>query len=416
MADTTKIEWTDATWNIINGCSVYTPGCTNCYAMLLAGTRLANHPSRVDLTTLSKAGPVWNGTVRLYEPWLTLPLEWARPRDIFVCAHGDLFHDAVTDEMLDRVFAVIALCAVEGRKHRFQVLTKRSGNMRRYIGRLAARAHAIAEAAVYPHNRPMETGSAIVELLERGPLPNVWLGVSTEDQKRADERIPDLLATPAAVRWISAEPLLGPLNLEPWLAPEKTCQGCDDGEGFGNRCASDRTPRDEQCPWKRAVQIVEEHGPFNADGLPSTITCDVITLDWVVVGGESGRGARPMHPAWARALRDQCAAAGVPFLFKQWGEWAPVCAVDLDALDEQLYHPRPARDPEAIRRCKVDQLVMQASGRVFRLDQRSGISGEDPAKGDFAFLAGAGAMTFMAIGKRRAGRLLDGIQHDGAPA
>ncbi|MDF2603480.1 DUF5131 family protein [Sphingomonas sp.] len=416
MADTTKIEWTDATWNIINGCSVHTPGCTNCYAMLLAGTRLAHHPSRAGLTAMSKAGPVWTGEVRLHEPWLTQPLEWTKPRDIFVCAHGDLFHEAVSDAMLDRVFAVIALCAVVGRRHRFQVLTKRSGRMRHYVNSLAARAQNIAVHAADLTADAYRSMPAIVEMLERGPLPNVWLGVSTEDQRRADERIPDLLATPAAMRWISAEPLLGSINLEPWLAPEKTCQGCDDGEGYGNRCSSDRVSRDEQCPWKRAVQIVTEHGPFAADGEPSAVTCAVRTLDWVVVGGESGRGARPMHPAWARALRDQCAAADVPFLFKQWGEWAPVCAIGLDDLDEQLYHPAPARDPEAIRRCKVGQLVMQASGRVFPVDQRSGIRGEDPAKGDFAFLAGTGAMTFLAVGKRRAGRLLDGVQHDGAPA
>lgn len=395
MADTTSIEWTDATWNIINGCSVHTPGCTNCYAMQLAGTRLANHPSRAGLTTMSKAGPVWTGEVRLYEPWLTQPLEWTKPRDIFVCAHGDLFHDAVTEFMLDQVFAVMALCAVTGRRHRFQVLTKRSANMRRYVSGLSARARDIADRAANLRADADSAIPAIVELLERGPLPNVWLGVSTEDQRRADERIPDLLATPAAMRWISAEPLLGPIDLEHIAAPE------DDGDG-----------------WKLNALLAGSSFEFkgsdgywyDGDGPEHP------ALDWVVVGGESGRGARPMHPAWARALRDQCAGAGVPFLFKQWGEWAPVCAVDLDELDDQLYHPAPSRDPDANRRCKVGQLVMQASGRVFPLDQRSRISGEDPANGDFAFQAGTGAMTFMEIGKRRAGRLLDGVQYDGTPS
>jgi protein gp37 len=342
MADTTKIEWTDATWNIINGCSVHTPGCTNCYAMLLAGTRLANHPSRAGLTTSTKAGPVWNGTVRLYEPWLTQPLEWSKPRDIFVCAHGDLFHDAVTDAMLDKVFAVIALCAVEGREHRFQVLTKRSGNMRRYIGRLAERAHAIAEEVVYQHKRPMETGSAIMRMIERGPLPNVWLGVSTEDQRRADERIPDLLATPAAVRWISAEPLLGPIDLT-------------------------------MLHWEGLTNINVLTG---AHGLNVPLEGSGGALDWVVVGGESGRGARPMDPAWARSLREQCAGAGVAFLFKQWGEWAPT-----GARTEEEGH-------------------------------------------SLAFVDRRGAQSFFQpdgvqvgrVGKKAAGRLLDGIQHDGVPA
>ena len=128
MAQDSKIEWTDATWNPITGCSVVSPGCTNCYAMGLAGTRLKNLPSRIGLTRESKAGPVWNGQVRLNAEWLDQPLRWKRPRKIFVCAHGDLFAEAVPDEWIDRVFAVMALAP----QHTFQVLTKRSAPM---IGR-----------------------------------------------------------------------------------------------------------------------------------------------------------------------------------------------------------------------------------------------------------------------------------------
>ena len=109
MAENTKIEWADATWNPITGCSVTSPGCTNCYAMKLAGTRLQHHPSRAGLTVPSKAGPVWTGEVRFNEQWLTQPLQWKRPRRIFVCAHGDLFHENVPDEWIDKVFAVMAL-------------------------------------------------------------------------------------------------------------------------------------------------------------------------------------------------------------------------------------------------------------------------------------------------------------------
>ena len=108
MADRTHIEWADATWNPITGCSVVSPGCTNCYAMKLAGTRLKHHPSRAGLTRDTKAGPIWNGVLRLNEAWLDQPLRWKRPRMIFVCAHGDLFHEDVPNAWIDRVFAVMA--------------------------------------------------------------------------------------------------------------------------------------------------------------------------------------------------------------------------------------------------------------------------------------------------------------------
>ncbi len=131
MADRTKIEWTDATWNPITGCSVVSPGCTNCYAMKLAGGRLRGHPSRKGLTIPSKAGPVWTGEVRLNEEWLDQPLRWRKPRSIFVCAHGDLFNENVPDEWIDQVYGVMALCP----QHTFQVLTKRPERMREYIDR-----------------------------------------------------------------------------------------------------------------------------------------------------------------------------------------------------------------------------------------------------------------------------------------
>ena len=279
MAEHSTIEWTDATWNPVTGCSVVSPGCTNCYAMRLAGTRLRNHPSRAGLTVESKARgveaagrqgskkskPVWNGQVRLNEQWLDEPLRWKRPRMIFVCAHGDLFHESVPDEWIDRVFAVMTLAT----QHTFQVLTKRSARMRDYL--LAARSRNAAPTKAWP-------------------LPNVWLGVSAERQLEADERIPDLLATPAAVRFLSAEPLLGPINLR----------------------SIDISGDEEILPlgagWLDRLEEGEAEGP---------------RLDWVIAGGESGVDARPMHPAWARQLRDQCTAAGVPFFFKQWGEFTP---------------------------------------------------------------------------------------------
>lgn len=298
MADHTKIEWTDATWNVITGCSVVSPGCTNCYAMRLAGTRLRNIPSRAGLTRDSKAGPVWNGTIRFNEEWLDQPLRWRRPRMIFVCAHGDLFAEGVTDAMLDRIFAVMALAP----QHTFQVLTKRPERMRAYVGRAAGR---IADTIIRMRRARGDADMVLVPLAHVTPgrawwpLPNVLLGVSVEDQTRAEERIPVLLDTPAAVRWISAEPLLGPVDFT------------SIDTGFG---------------WVDSLQGYIRY-PTATLGHFLNEPIDWPRLDWIVAGGESGPGARPMHPDWARGIRDQCAAAGVAFTFKQWGAWASVSEV-----------------------------------------------------------------------------------------
>jgi protein gp37 len=291
MADGTHIEWTDATWNPVTGCSVISPGCTNCYAMRLAGTRLKHTPSRIGLTVESKAGPVWNGEVRLNDKALDQPLRWRRPRRIFVCAHGDLFHEAVPDEWIDRVFAVMALAP----QHTFQVLTKRALRMREYLCR-EGRAEAIgwAEAKIAADNMRVAAVGYAGPVHERLPLPNVWLGVSVEDQQRADERIPELLATPAAKRFISAEPLLGPVDL----------RNIERLDGDKNALTGEL--------W------IPGCGSISSRTIPGP------RLDWVIAGGESGPGARPMNPQWARALRDQCQAAGVAYFFKQWGEWSPM--------------------------------------------------------------------------------------------
>lgn len=399
MADRTKIEWTDATVNAVNGCSVLSPGCANCYAMRLAGTRMRNHPSRAGLTQDSKAGPVWTGEVRLNEKALLQPLRWAKPRMIFWNAHGDLFHENVPDEWIDRVFAVCALTP----QHTHQILTKRAERMRAYFDALTVGTslyrpyvHRPGWKAPDPRDRDR------VLLLKEGqswPLPNVWLGVSVEDQKRADERIPHLLATPAAVRFLSCEPLLGPVNIEPWLAPDKTCQGCDDGEGYGNRCASDQIPRDEQCPWKRSVQVIIEHGPFDAEGMPTSVTSEVQTVDWVIVGGESGPGARPMHPDWARSLRDQCAAAGVSFFFKQWGEWREWDDGSGDPEPEEVENDSETAD--AIYASAIRPAFITQDGRVFR---RASLPEDEPCR------------LVERVGKKSAGRLLDGVEHNGMPS
>ncbi|MEV5033642.1 phage Gp37/Gp68 family protein [Sphingobium sp. LMC3-1-1.1] len=379
MADRTRIEWTDATVNAINGCSVLSPGCTNCYAMRLAGTRLKHHPSRAGLTIDSKAGPVWNGEVRLNEDQLLQPLRWAKPRRIFWNAHGDMFHPAVPDEWIDRCFAVMAMTP----QHIHQVLTKRAERMRAYMERACGR---IADTIISMRRHRGERVITVpLDHVRPGaswwPLPNVWLGVSVEDQARALTRIPDLLATPAAVRWLSCEPLLGPIYLTDIADGGSTVL---DPECWGDCNCSRLFGYDPGC--RRA----------GGDG---TLTRKI---DWVVAGGESGPDARPMHPAWTRTLRDDCAQADVPFFFKQWGSWIPVCAMSEDLIDS-CYHPAPARHPEASRRCKVDSHILHDDGSQHHFLE------------DGAFLHGTGAMQMMAVGKGKAGRLLDGIQHDGMP-
>ena len=289
MADNTGIEWTDATWQPITGCSVVSPGCTNCYAMRLAGTRLREHPSRAGLTTMSKAGPVWNGQVRFNEQWLDQPLRWKRSRRIFVCAHGDLFHESIPDAWIDRVFAVMALCP----QHTFQCLTKRSGRMLEYCGNIEG-SYNIATAIldllidrkidgkITDESNPLADERADDDpALKKWPLPNVWLGVSAEDQARADERIPDLLTTPAAVRFVSAEPLLSAVDFT-------------------------------------SIKVGGADSLYRANALTGD-GFDGQLLSWIIVGGESGPGARvwPGFEDACHSIRDQCRAAGVAFFMKQ---------------------------------------------------------------------------------------------------
>lgn len=313
MADGTKIEWADATLNYVNGCSRVSPGCGGpglhggCYAELLAGTRLRNHPTRIGLTKQTPNGPRWTGAVRMHEPALLQALSWKRGRKIFWNAHGDLFHENVPDEAIDRLFAVCALTP----QHTHMILTKRAARMREWFAADQARRDGIR--AAYDAMGYSEVW------LPAWPLPNVWLGVSVEDQERADERIPDLLATPAAVRFISAEPLLGPVD----LTALEVNQGWDEMDALNavnistewrEWCEASGIPDADGDP-EVLAGFVEQYGR-EPDGKPLHPT-----LDWVIVGGESGPKARPMHPDWARSLRDQCQAAGVPFLFKQWGAW-----------------------------------------------------------------------------------------------
>lgn len=338
MGDKSKIEWTDATWNPIVGCSKVSEGCRNCYAMSTAfRVEHCGVAHYAGLTRPGSNGAQWTGEVRAApdQIWMQ-PLHWRRGRRIFVNSMGDVFHEKVPNKWIDRLFAVMALAP----QHHFIILTKRAKLLQAYMIDDAGR---LARWGKFP--------------TAEWPLPNVTLGVSVEDQATADDRLPHLLAAPAATRIVSAEPLLGAIVLA--------------GGWFG----------------------LGDNGAFGTG-----------RLDGVIVGGESGPHARPMHPDWARSLRDQCAAAGVPFFLKQWGEWAPICAIDADALDGALYHPAPARYPEASRRPRVPTMVMHATGEEF--------GGLEPR----AFAVGTGAMTMFKIGKKRAGRLLDGRVYDELPA
>ncbi|CAN5572481.1 phage Gp37/Gp68 family protein [soil metagenome] len=371
MADGTAIEWTDATWNVINGCSVKSPGCAKCYAMRLAGTRLKHVDSREGLTIDTKAGPVWNGTTKFNEPVLLDPIRWKRARRIFVCAHGDLFHESVPDEWIDRVFAVMALAP----QHQFQVLTKRSARMREYFAAPDLYARVLGRANEI--RRMSKHLSRLGDVGVSNPADGwkwVWLGVSVEDQTRAAERIPDLLATPAAVRWLSCEPLLGPVDLSGLMFREEECPNWEmegstppiDPETGARECCT-------HCDYTGVVSVP--------------------AIDWIVAGGESGPGARPMHPDWARSLRDQCAAAGVAFLFKQWGAWLPWEPDQLPYFKSQT--------GELIDRHEMPTDFDDATAKGWS---------------DARLYDGDDICVHQRVGKKAAGRELDGVIHDGFPA
>lgn len=282
MSATTGIEWTEATWNPVVGCDRISPGCAHCYAKTLHDRRHAAHVAGKRVPP-QYAEPFER--VQLMWDRLIEPITWQRPRLIFVNSVSDLFHEDVPDDMLDWVFAVMALAP----QHRFQVLTKRPARMREYLcdQRTYARVLNVAD-------RYLRQGRRAHRLLQIGisrpPAHNVWLGVSVENQRWADERIPLLLQTPAAVRFLSCEPLLGPLLIAEYLG----------------------------APRRR-------------------------TIDWVIAGGESGRDCRPCSTDWLRMLRDQTVSAEVPFFLKQLGGHPNKRGGDEAVLDGVHWQQMPER-------------------------------------------------------------------------
>ena len=300
MGGATKIEWTrgadgsaGATWTPIRArnlktgkvgwyCEHATTGCVNCYAEGIN--------KRLGTGLPFKPGHRQDVEIFIDDKMLTAPLHWKRPRMIFVCSMTDLFGDFVTDEQIDKVFAVMALCP----QHTFQVLTKRAARMRDYLTAALKGQRPIASAAIELRGSIIGGIQALSAWFDHDhdnptPMANVWCGVSCERREEADERIPFLLQTPAAVRFISAEPLLGPIDLMTHAEPDGGIRNFLDGRRW-------EPGQDRQEP-----------------SLPH--------LDWVIAGGESGPKARPTDPEWVRSLRDQCQAADIAYFFKQWGQW-----------------------------------------------------------------------------------------------
>lgn len=285
MSDNSKIEWTQKTWNPILGCDGISPGCDRCYAITQANIRAANPNPKVasafeGLTHRAEAGLDWTGRVNLLPERLLQPLQWRKPAKVFVNSLADLFHKDVPGDYIAQVFAVMAATP----RHTFQLLTKRHGRMRSLLN---------SDAFLTAVGRHWMFNDAIPDdcAWPGWPLPNVHLGVSVESQRWADIRIPALCETPAAVRFLSCEPMLGPVEIPFEIRHPGGC-GCGVPGGCDAECFRSAGPASER-------------------------------IHWVICGGESGAGARPMHPGWARSLRDQCQEFEVPFFFKQWGEWGP---------------------------------------------------------------------------------------------
>lgn len=334
MSERTKIEWTEATWSPVTGCTRVSPGCERCYIERTPPFRMAHR--RFD-----RDGIGGTTGVLLHPERLGRPLRWRKPRRVFVCSMADLFHKDVPDDYIVRVWNTIRRAP----QHTFQVLTKRHDRMRSLLN---------SEDFQEEVHRAVGVGRNRPELAHyrKWPLPNIHLGVSVENQWAAKTRIPALLSTPAAVRWISAEPLLESVSLTHMDVEDRA-----PGMYWINALTGRNTDMGRPCP-------------------------DVASLDWVVAGGESGPDARPMHPDWVRSLRDQCVTAGVPFLFKQWGE----------------FRPAERGDDVAQMTC-----IQASTGVVVQHDEKR----DDLAPGGWAAM--------RRVGKKAAGRELDGREWDQYP-
>lgn len=366
MAEETNIEWCNHTFNPWRGCVKISAGCAHCYA-----------------ETLSKRNPAVLGEwgkdaarVEAVESYWMQPLRWHKSaveageiRTVFVGSLMDVGEDRRDlDPLRDRLMALIALTPLVKRENgrmaglRYLLLTKRPGALRRYLDAPGLYGRVLDAADWYRSRRPALGNVPISDLwhsTRAAWYPHLWIGTSVEDQRAADERIPELLSIDCAGRFLSMEPLLGAVDLK--------------------------------LEWRN------ETGRWTSTGAALPLR----RIDWVIVGGESGPNARPMHPQWARAVRDQCVTAGVPFLFKQWGEWAPGEEVEANGTDWTGMYEHSHEDGGAPRHSWPDSPMRELAKR---LGKEVGLG---PVGGDTEVLR---------VGKKAAGRLLDGQIHDDKPA
>lgn len=452
------IEWTDRSdWNPVRGCTRVSPGCGGpgpnggCYAEAMAARFSDPGMWGHGIAERTAAGGRWTGKVEIQWDRIDLPLRWRRPARIFANSTSDLFHAALSAEEIATIYAV-AVAAVHVRGHTLQILTKRPERMREILNSEAfwSQVNAEAGALVMEHTDPLarrsdDARTTLDDYGPQNPPPGIWLGTSTENQPCADERIPELLATPAAVRFVSGEPLLGPLDLRAFLpkwirgpvrpwdtfhwpewvpdqvrqqivsfwnpewthGPNAWMQGAaDNGQPpLGTRGRYHAGRQGEPLvegrfipAWNNIGRVVDDAGAVHvvSAGIYQSRSA---RLDWVIAGGESGPRARPMHPDWARSLRDQCGDAGVPFFFKQWGEWIDWRQAGASRL-VNVTPQRPSYDGPYVAR-------LYATGSETALFDGRAITTDMPA---------AGSTIMCRVGKKAAGRLLDGIEHNGMPA
>jgi len=324
----TNIEWCDFSFNPWIGCTRVSPACDNCYAEA-RDKRFNPRSGHWGAHAPRKRTKTWGNPVK----WNRKSQAEGRRAKVFCASLADVFdnHRSIEQQWRRDLWHLI-----EETPHLdWLLLTKRPQNFAKF---------------------------APARWIHDGCPPNVWIGTTVENQEEADRRIPHLLSIPAAVRFLSCEPLLGPVDIEPWL--DWPVGGCElpNGHYFGCADCEHETGPHCRCPKDRSHYLVEE-GPRDSTGCPEYVHAERLTIDWVIAGGESGAGARPSNPQWFRDLRDQCAAADVPFHFKQHGEWVSVSEVE----GPGDHHTFP--DGRTVRR----------------------------------------------IGKKRAGRTLDGVTHDGMP-